>query len=127
MGTVLTFNQLLHAGGLVPETVRLLRHRDSKPRIHRALYDAAMKGDPKFAPYQERQGTPQVIERRRAGHGGSGSRRRIWCVLVEVNRPSCDCLEDQKILDACHRGDSLAKAGHGSGSECFVLEGRPPE
>jgi hypothetical protein len=62
MGVVLTFNQILQAGGLVPEAVRLLRHRDSKPRIHRALYDAAMKGDPKFALYQERQGSPQVIE-----------------------------------------------------------------
>src|ERR1700733_4915760 len=62
MRVVLTFNQLLHTGSLAPETVRLLRHRDTKPRIHRALYDAAMNGDPRFAQYQERQGTPQVIE-----------------------------------------------------------------
>jgi len=59
---MLTFNQLLQVGGLNPETIRLLRHRDATPRIHRALYDAAMKGDPRFAQYQERQGTPQVIE-----------------------------------------------------------------
>lgn len=62
MGAMLTFNQLLQVGGLAPETVRLLRHRDTKPRIHRALYDAAMKFDPRFAQYQERQGAPQVIE-----------------------------------------------------------------
>jgi hypothetical protein len=62
MNAMLTFNQLLKVGGLTPETVRLLRHRDTKLRIHRALYDAAMKLDPRFAQYQERQGTPQVIE-----------------------------------------------------------------
>jgi hypothetical protein len=62
MSAMLTFNQLLRVGSLTPETVRLLRHRDTKPRIHRALYDAAMKLDPRFAQYQERQGTPQVIE-----------------------------------------------------------------
>src|SRR3954470_13010378 len=59
---MLTFNQLLRAGGLEPETVRLLRHRDSTPRVHRALYAAAMALGPRFAQYQERQGTPQVIE-----------------------------------------------------------------
>jgi hypothetical protein len=58
---MLTFNQLLLVGDLPPETVRLLRHRDATPRIHRALYDAAMKRDPRFAQYQEHQGTPQVI------------------------------------------------------------------
>jgi len=63
---MLTFNQLLRAGDLEPETVRLLRHRDSTPRIHRALYASAMTLDPRFEQYQERQGTPQVIEQFRA-------------------------------------------------------------
>jgi len=63
---MLTFNQLLRVGDLEPSTVRLLRHRDSTPRIHRALYDAAMKLDPRFEQYQERQGTPQVIEQFRS-------------------------------------------------------------
>jgi len=63
---MLTFNQLLRAGALEPETVRLLRHRDSTPRVHRALYDAAMMLDPKFEQYQEQQGTSQVIEQFRA-------------------------------------------------------------
>ncbi|HVV81876.1 MAG TPA: GIY-YIG nuclease family protein [Kofleriaceae bacterium] len=63
---MLTFNQLLRVADLDPGTVRLLRHRDSKPQIHRALYEAALALDPRFAQYQERQGTPQVIEQFRA-------------------------------------------------------------
>lgn len=58
---MLTFNQLLDVAGLKPATVRLLRHKESKPRTHRALYEAALALDPRFAQYQERQGTPQVI------------------------------------------------------------------
>jgi hypothetical protein len=72
---MLTFNQLLRVGDLEPGTVRLLRHRDSTPQIHRALYDAAMKLDPRFEQYQERQGTPQVIEQFRSApplHGPAG-------------------------------------------------------
>ena len=64
---MLTFNQLLSVADIDPRTVRLLRHRDSKPKVHRALYDAAVTLDPKFAQYQERQGTAQVIEQFRAG------------------------------------------------------------
>lgn len=63
---MLTFNQLLRVGELEPRVVRLLRHRDSDPKIQRALYDAAATLDPRFAQYQERQGTPQVIEHFRA-------------------------------------------------------------
>jgi hypothetical protein len=63
---MLTFNQLLRASDLDPKTVRLLRHRDAKPKIQRALYDAAMRLEGPFAQYQERQGAPQVVEQFRA-------------------------------------------------------------
>lgn len=63
---MLTFNQLLQVGDLDPRMVRLVRHRDAKPKIQRALYDAAVTLDRRFAQYQERQGTPQVIEQFRA-------------------------------------------------------------
>jgi hypothetical protein len=63
---MLTFNQLLRVADLDPRTVRLVRHRDSKPHVHRALYDAAVNLDPRFAQYQDRQGTPQVVEQFRA-------------------------------------------------------------
>lgn len=63
---MLTFNQVLAVAGLKPDGVRLLRHKDSTPKVHRALYDAAMSLDPRFAQYQERQGTPQVIAHFRA-------------------------------------------------------------
>jgi hypothetical protein len=75
---MLTFNQLLRVGHLEPETVRLLRHRDSTPRIHRALYDAAMTLDPKFAQYQERQGTQQVIEQFRSARYLAGFIVEPW-------------------------------------------------
>src|SRR5690349_17959209 len=64
---MLTFNQLLRAAGLDPATVRLVRHRDTKPKVHAALYRAALSLDPRFEQYQERQGTPQVIDQFRAG------------------------------------------------------------
>jgi len=63
---VLTLNQLLRSGDLDPKTVRLVRHRDSTPKIHRQLYDAGVTLDPRFEQYQERQGTLQVIEQFRA-------------------------------------------------------------
>lgn len=64
--SMLRFNQLIATAGLDPKSVRLLRHRDSNAKIHRALYDAGVSGDARFAQYQERQGTPQVIEHFRA-------------------------------------------------------------
>lgn len=63
---MLTFNQLLRTGGLDPATVRLLRHRDAKPKNHGALFAAGMNLDPRFAQYQERQGNPRVIAQFRA-------------------------------------------------------------
>jgi len=66
--SMLTFNQLLRVGGLDPAQVRLLRHRDGTARIHRALYDDAMNHHLRFAQYQERQGTPQVIDQFRAAN-----------------------------------------------------------
>jgi hypothetical protein len=63
---MLRFNQLLGAGDIDPKGVRLLRHRDSNATVQRALYDAAVNLDQRFAQYQERQGTPQVIEQFRA-------------------------------------------------------------
>src|SRR4051812_25268394 len=62
---VLTFNQLLHRGGLEPANVRLVRH---KPAHHhrRELYDAAMKNEPRFREYQEVQDAEQVVTQFRA-------------------------------------------------------------
>lgn len=62
---MLTFNQLLHRGGLDPSNVRLVRH---KPGRHhrRELYDAAMKNDPRFREYQEVQDAEQVVAQFRA-------------------------------------------------------------
>lgn len=63
---MLTFNQLLRTAGLDPREVRLVRHRDSNPKVHRMLYEDAVNVRPPFAQYQERQGTPQVIDQFRA-------------------------------------------------------------
>ncbi len=63
---MLTFNELLRVANIDPRTVRLLRHRDSKPKIHGALYAAAVDLDPRFAQYQDRQGSPQVVQQFRA-------------------------------------------------------------
>lgn len=62
---MLTFNQLLHRGGLAPADVRLVRH---KPGRHhrRELYDAAMRNEPQFREYQEVQDAEQVITQFRA-------------------------------------------------------------
>lgn len=62
---MLTFNQLLHRGGLDPANVRLVRH---KPAHHhrRELYDAAMRNEPRFREYQEVQDAEQVITQFRA-------------------------------------------------------------
>lgn len=62
---MLTFNQLLHRGGLDPANVRLVRH---KPAHHhrRELYDAAMKNEPRFREYQEVQDAEQVVAQFRA-------------------------------------------------------------
>jgi hypothetical protein len=57
--SVLTFNDLLVSANLEPSTVRLVRHRD--PNVQRAVFEAAVKGDPAFDEYQEHQGTDQVI------------------------------------------------------------------
>jgi len=57
---VLTFNQLLYRGGLDPENVRLVRHRDPHGHKHRLVYQAAVNGDARFSEYQEVQSTPQV-------------------------------------------------------------------
>lgn len=56
---VFTFNQLLQRAGLDLELVRLVRHRD--PHYQRAVFEAAMRGDPGFDEYQAHQGTDQVI------------------------------------------------------------------
>lgn len=62
---MLTFNHLLRAGSLDPRDVRLVRH---KPRHdhHRAIFDAAMRGDLAFQLYQETQGIAQVVAQFRA-------------------------------------------------------------
>jgi hypothetical protein len=44
---MLTFNQLLRAGGLDPAKVRIMRHKP-KPDVHRAVFDAAMRADDAF-------------------------------------------------------------------------------
>jgi hypothetical protein len=44
MVNMLTFNQLLRASDIDPDLVRLVRHRDLN--VQRAVFDAAMKGDP---------------------------------------------------------------------------------
>lgn len=62
---MLTFNGFLRAGGLDPKTVRLVRHTPDAKR-HRRVFDAAIRGDPEFATYQETQGTAQVIAQFRA-------------------------------------------------------------
>jgi hypothetical protein len=62
---VLTFNQLLHRGGLDPANVRLVRHKPAHHH-HRELYDAAMKSEAKYHDYQEIQGKEQVITQFRA-------------------------------------------------------------
>ena len=59
-----TFNQVLRHGGFDPALVRLVRHRD--PTVQRAVFEAAMRGDPGFDEYQEHQGTEQVIAQFRA-------------------------------------------------------------
>jgi len=61
---MITFNQLLRIAGLDPDLVRLVRHRD--PNVQRAVFDAAIKGEPSFDEYQEHQGTEQVIAQFRA-------------------------------------------------------------
>jgi hypothetical protein len=61
---MLTFNDLLQTVNLDPSLVRLVRHRD--PRVQRAVFEAAIKGDPAFDEYQEHQGTEQVIAQFRA-------------------------------------------------------------
>jgi hypothetical protein len=68
---VLTFNQLLQRGGLDPANVRLVRHKPGHDH-HRAVFDAAMKRDPRFREYQERQGTEQVITQFRAAEQLAG-------------------------------------------------------
>jgi hypothetical protein len=59
---MLTFNQLLERAGLNPAEVRLLRHKDPESATHRLIFDAAMKGDPRFVEYQEVQGASQVVD-----------------------------------------------------------------
>lgn len=61
---MLTFNDLLRTVNLDPAVVRLVRHRD--PNVQRAVFEAAIKGDPAFGEYQEHQGTDQVIAQFRA-------------------------------------------------------------
>jgi hypothetical protein len=61
---LLTFNQLLRAAGLDPTEVRLVRHR---PKTHhRAVFDAAVRGDASFREYQEGQSADAVIAQFRA-------------------------------------------------------------
>lgn len=68
---MLTFNQLLHRGGLDPVNVRLVRH---KPGHHhrREICDAALRGEPRFREYQELQDTEQVITQFRAARHLAG-------------------------------------------------------
>jgi hypothetical protein len=61
---MLTFNQMLLAGGLNPLTVRLLRHADE--RVQRDLFDAAVTAEPRFDQYQQSQSKPKVIDAFRA-------------------------------------------------------------
>jgi len=63
---MLTFNQLLHRGGLNPEDVRLVRHRSPNREKHRLVAKAAVIGDAQFQGYQEIQETAQVIDAFRA-------------------------------------------------------------
>jgi hypothetical protein len=63
---MLSFNQLLQAGGLDPRDVRLVRHTHPVAHIHRALFDAAMQADENFKQYQETQLAAQVIAQFRA-------------------------------------------------------------
>lgn len=62
---MLTFNQLLHRGGLDPVNVRLVRHKPGHD-LHRVVFDAAMKCEQEFREYQEMQGKDQVITQFRA-------------------------------------------------------------
>lgn len=62
---MLTFNQLLRTGNLDPANVRLVRHKP-KYHQHRAIFDAAMRGDQAYREYQEAQGTAQVVSQFRA-------------------------------------------------------------
>lgn len=65
---VLTFNQLLIKGGLDPKRVRLARHKPGRHH-YRALFDAAIKKEPRFAQYQETQVDPAIIKQlRNADH-----------------------------------------------------------
>lgn len=62
---MLTFNQFLRVAGLDPAHVRLVRHKPAREH-HRAIFDAAMKSDPRFRAYQEMQGKAQIIAQFRA-------------------------------------------------------------
>lgn len=62
---MLTFNLLLRAGSLDPRDVRLVRHKPSRDH-HRAIFDAAMRGDQAFHLYQTSQHNPQVVAQFRA-------------------------------------------------------------
>lgn len=57
---MLNFNALLTASGVDPAKVRLVRHRD--PIYNRAIYDDAMRRNPRFEQYQSGQGNPRVIK-----------------------------------------------------------------
>jgi hypothetical protein len=62
---VLTFNQLLRSENLDPAGVRLVRHTPKHDR-HRAVFDAAMRGEDRFREYQESQGSAPVVSQFRA-------------------------------------------------------------
>lgn len=97
---MLTFNQLLHVGGLDPADVRLVRHRDPDREKHRVMAKAAVNGDPRFHEYQDYQRTEQVIDAFRAAkHLAAfvvepGTKQTlfvgIWNRLGERARPSAD-------------------------------------
>lgn len=62
---MLTFNQILRAGGLDPAEVRLVRHTPRRD-LHRVVFDAAIRGEAGFRTYQEAQSSSQVVAQFRA-------------------------------------------------------------
>ena len=62
---MLTFNQILRAGGLDPAEVRLVRHTPRRDH-HRVVFDAAIRGELAFRTYQESQGSSQIVVQFRA-------------------------------------------------------------